>query len=322
MHVPEVSVTIPTYNRGDMVLDAINSVLNQTFTNFEIIVIDDGSTDGTQQKISEIQDERIKYYYKENGGVSSARNLGLCQAQGQYIALLDSDDIWPLNYLEKMINALDSCHEYSLAYCQFKNYYQDGTVKDGFKHSHSFSGWFTEQYYKTGLYFIPSCCVFRKEICKALWFDEVLKKHEDYDFFLRLSTKTQFLFVDNVHIRRRMTPGSLQRSGIDYNTPLVFERFYNQFCDKKLVSAGIAKRRISKEYRELAKKCNLRGNRKASISLYLRAIRRYPWENKNYKGLRKALFLSRKRDNLPNWQMPKPLPNYITVSKVNGASHA
>jgi len=91
--MPEISVIIPTYNRSSLAREAVESVLAQTFADFEVLVIDDGSTDNTKQVIESIQDNRIKYSYKDNGGVSSARNMGIGNASGAFIAFLDSDDL-------------------------------------------------------------------------------------------------------------------------------------------------------------------------------------------------------------------------------------
>lgn len=95
------SVIIPVYNKANFIERAIISVLNQTYSNFELIIIDDGSTDCSKQKIEAILDPRIKYYFKKNAGVSSARNLGIQKAKFKYIAFLDADDIWLSNHLEK-----------------------------------------------------------------------------------------------------------------------------------------------------------------------------------------------------------------------------
>ena len=91
---PMVSVIIPTFNRAHLIGRAIKSVLNQTYQDFEIIVIDDGSTDNTGEIIRSFTDKRIKYIkkYKKNKGISVARNIGIKVARGKYIALLDSDD--------------------------------------------------------------------------------------------------------------------------------------------------------------------------------------------------------------------------------------
>ena len=97
--MPQVSIIIPAYNRSKFLAQAVQSVLSQTATDFEILVIDDGSTDDSRAVIENIYDARLKYFYKENGGVSSARNFGLAKAVGEYVSFLDSDDFWPKNFL-------------------------------------------------------------------------------------------------------------------------------------------------------------------------------------------------------------------------------
>ena len=99
-----ISIIIPAYNAADYLAQTIESVLNQTYSDFELILIDDGSTDRTREIIKDYQckDARIKYFYKENGGVSSARNLGLQKATGDFVSFLDSDDLWDRRFLESM----------------------------------------------------------------------------------------------------------------------------------------------------------------------------------------------------------------------------
>ena len=86
--------------------------LDQKFDNFEVLLIDDGSTDDTRQAVSEIKDSRLRYIYKTNSGVSSARNLGIKNATGEFICFLDSDDLWPENFLQTMIKSLQGNSEY------------------------------------------------------------------------------------------------------------------------------------------------------------------------------------------------------------------
>jgi glycosyltransferase involved in cell wall biosynthesis len=92
---PLVSIIIPTFNRAGIISKAIKSVLNQTYKNWELIIIDDGSVDNTKEVVKSYSSKyknKIKYYYKKNGGVCSARNFGIQKANGEYISLLDSDD--------------------------------------------------------------------------------------------------------------------------------------------------------------------------------------------------------------------------------------
>ena len=109
----EISVIIPTYNRSQYICRAIDSVLLQSFTNYEIIVVDDGSTDNTKEVLKPYL-SKIKYIYKENGGVSSARNFGIKEAKGRWIAFLDSDDYWKV---EKLLLQKNFLEEQNLQIC-------------------------------------------------------------------------------------------------------------------------------------------------------------------------------------------------------------
>lgn len=104
---PKVSVVIPTYNRAAKVQSTIDSVLAQTVTNLEVIVVDDGSSDDTEKVLGEIYADRIRYYGQTNQGVSMARNKGIAEARGEWIAFLDSDDLWEPEKLELQLKALE-----------------------------------------------------------------------------------------------------------------------------------------------------------------------------------------------------------------------
>jgi glycosyltransferase involved in cell wall biosynthesis len=104
---PKVSVVIPTYNRADIVGKTIDSALAQTFSDLEVIVVDDGSTDGTGKILEETYGDRIRYFFQANQGASVARNRGIEEARGQWIAFLDSDDLWEKDKLEWQFKALE-----------------------------------------------------------------------------------------------------------------------------------------------------------------------------------------------------------------------
>lgn len=101
----KISIIMPTYNRGPLIACAIRSILQQTYTNFELIIVDDGSTDRTREVVESFEDARIRYVFQQNKGVSAARNTGLSHAEGQYIAYLDSDNEWRSRYLEYSIKS-------------------------------------------------------------------------------------------------------------------------------------------------------------------------------------------------------------------------
>lgn len=94
------SIIIPLYNKADYIAETLKSVLNQTYCDYEVIVVNDSSTDNSLEVASSFQDERIHIYTKENEGVSAARNYGIMHAKYDYIAFLDADDIWESDYLE------------------------------------------------------------------------------------------------------------------------------------------------------------------------------------------------------------------------------
>ena len=106
MNNPKFSIIIPTYNRADFIEKTIKSVLNQTYTDFELIIVDDGSTDNTEEVVLGIKDDRIRYYKKENEERAIARNFGIVKAKGEFITFLDSDDLFYENHLEEASNFL------------------------------------------------------------------------------------------------------------------------------------------------------------------------------------------------------------------------
>src|SRR6056297_2743784 len=110
-----ISVIIPTYNRGHIITRAIDSALRQTYRDFEIIVIDDGSTDNTRTVLEPYQDQ-IKYFYQENRGVTEARNKGIKESYGEFIAFLDSDDYWLPEKLEMQMNYFKNHPEVAMVY--------------------------------------------------------------------------------------------------------------------------------------------------------------------------------------------------------------
>lgn len=152
--LPKVSVIIPTYNCAKYLLIAVNSVLNQTFHDFEIIIVDDGSTDNTKEilknYIKEYQN-KIRYFYQENNGPGAARNKGIKEAKGEYVAFLDSDDKLVENSLLLRKNFLDSYPEIGLV---FTDYFVI-TVKDG-----PISSLLEKKYF---LKFFESAIYFRKD---------------------------------------------------------------------------------------------------------------------------------------------------------------
>lgn len=303
--MPTVTVIIPTYNRGYIVRQAIESILRQSFTDFEIIVVDDGSTDDTRKVIESTGDCRIKYIYKPNGGVSSARNLGLKNASGEFVAFLDSDDFGPENYLFTMVNSLRNNPDCGLAYCLTSAKGFNGIIQDYDSPERCHSGSITQDLFANSVIW-SSAAFFKKSLCDGIYFDTQLKNSEDSDFFLRLSTKTKCIFVDGIRTIRTLSSDSLSNSaGINCSRLLVLERFYFNLDGDKFVSKNAAFRKLSKACRKVAEEHRKNDNKNAALYLYGKAIKYWPTDFRLYWGLLKASLI--KKDNLPGWEMPDKL---------------
>jgi glycosyltransferase involved in cell wall biosynthesis len=208
---PTVSVIIPTYNRAHLIGRAIQSVLNQTYRDFELIIVDDGSTDNTEEVVGSFKDSRIKYiHHKENKGGTAARNTGINDANGEYIAFLDSDDEWLPEKLEKQINCFAKCSDsvgavYCLHYTKDDSlgYMQQASLsklKRGNVYNFLLNGWCPSS---TSL-FMLSARVFEK----SGMFDDNLPSFQDYDLWVRVARHYEFEFVDEPLVVKHQHLGS------------------------------------------------------------------------------------------------------------------
>lgn len=220
---PTVSVIIPTYNRVDCISKTIDSVLAQTYKNYEIIVADDGSTDNTKQVLEPyFGDKRIRYIYQENSGCAAARNAGIRASCGEWIAFLDSDDRWMPEYLEWQLK----CIEYLNVNVSITNILRD--VKDSVNVSAESNDTFNvendcelvEDPLDITLVHNPmpvtlQGMIIQKELIKKLGgFDETVFWASDRRFILRVATHVPFgyinrkvVIIDRIPGRKRLTEG-------------------------------------------------------------------------------------------------------------------
>jgi glycosyltransferase involved in cell wall biosynthesis len=234
---PKISIIVPTYNRANMIGGCVQAALSQTTKDFELIIVSDGSTDETEEIIRSFRDPRIVFLEKENGGQASARNLGLANAKGEYIALCDDDDRFYPNHLVTLSNSLQRHPEMGLVYSDALWCYQDPNRKPEIKFSESFDKMALENFN----YITPVNILYRKScLQKSGLFNEdpEVKGLEDWDFFLRLSDHYPFLHIKivtseyNVHDKNSFHPGS----GYDYN--LAFFRVRTQRFQNLLSKFG------------------------------------------------------------------------------------
>lgn len=216
MNLP-VTVCITTYNREDLLANTINSVLNQTYRKFELIIIDDCSTDNTEGLVNTIYDDRLRYVrHKQNKGLAAARNTGIKEAKSKYIAFLDDDDEWLPKKLQEQVNLIESS-EADVVYCG--NVIIDKNNKIVRKGKPEIKGNIRSEIVKKGLSTIPSSCFFRKEALEAVGgFDENLESHIDHDIWMKMAEKNykadyvdQALVVIYQNNRAKMTADNKSR---------------------------------------------------------------------------------------------------------------
>jgi len=182
---PLISVIMPCYNRGNTISKSIESVLAQTFTNWELVIVDDGSTDNSQQVIRHFNDPRIVLYSQKNGGVCAARNAGLRFASGEMIAFLDADDTWDYECLKKLHHAL--CNSVaSIAYCGWKNVGLPGGQGEPFIPPDYETSEKTVLLFENCRWPIHACLTQKKAIIDAGMFNESIQTSEDYLLWLKI----------------------------------------------------------------------------------------------------------------------------------------
>ena len=200
------SVIIPAYNAEEFIETSVNSVLSQTYRDFELIIVDDGSQDGTYKKIAQYNDNRIKYVYQENGGVSSARNKGICTSNGEFICFLDSDDEWKENHLETLSNLIEKYENCGMYITGYDIRLHTGTIvhkseqifrcldREDMKSDDAFS-----VLLKYGYFFNTNTVCCRKEVFnKAGVFELGVKNGEDDDMWFRIFSYYAIAISKNV----------------------------------------------------------------------------------------------------------------------------
>lgn len=213
--VPEVSVVIPTYNHGEYILRTLESVFRQTFTDFEVIVVNDGSPDNTAELLRPFADAgRIVYLKQPNAGQGAARNRGIEAARGTYIALLDDDDLWPPDKLAWQVEAMNAAPETVLVYGTHTWLRPDGSTEpstarflpSGFVHREFLQGcWLLS----------PGQSLIRASALHAVGgFDPEIWGADDWDLYIRLAEQGPFHHEDRVALHYRLHQHNASRSAL------------------------------------------------------------------------------------------------------------
>lgn len=277
----QVSIIIPTYNRAGLLHSAIASVLNQTFHDFEIVVVDDGSEDNTREIVMGFHDKRIKYIrHMINKGEASTRNTGIMNSNAQYIAFLDDDDEWLQEKLRLQVNL-------------FKNSPPGvGGVYSGFvvidmndksilgqkiprKRGNIYHDIFVENCIGT-----PSTVIVRKECFERVGlFDESIAYGLDYDMWIRISKEFHFEYIEEPLVKYYVHENRLS------NNPEIRIRGLETILHKYSRFFAFNSKRYSRSYLSLGLLCCYSGKIRKGIKAFINAIRLYPFEPRNYFNL-------------------------------------
>ncbi len=212
--MPKFSIVITVYNKGKFIEQTLNRVLEQSFQDFEIIIINDGSIDNSESEIFKFKDPRIQYIKQSNQGAGAARNKAIQIASGTYIALLDADDLWELNYLEEQQKLIYKYPNESIFSCaiytkkgnkKFIKPYSIPTQKEGIYN-------YFESSLKTSILHSSSIILKKDVFEKTGYYDQTIKSGQDTDLYVRIGLHYTIVFNPSPLVIYTINPGSLWRS--------------------------------------------------------------------------------------------------------------
>ena len=211
----KVSVIIPTYNRGNLIIKSIKSVLNQTFKNLEVIVIDDGSSDNTEHLVNKITDKRLKYVkLSSNKGSSNARNIGIKNANGQFISFQDSDDIFYPNKIEKQLKNIINRNSI-LDFCKINVIYNSTysyLIPNKRQENSILKGDIFNELISRGNFISTQAMLIRTNYMKKHLFDIYMPRLQDYDVILGMIPKVKISYTKEVLVDLHIQNNSITRS--------------------------------------------------------------------------------------------------------------
>jgi glycosyltransferase involved in cell wall biosynthesis len=304
-----VSIIIPTLNRSKLLKECLDSLLAQTYRDMEIIVVDDGSTDNTQETLEEIAQKHnnVRYYSRPHLGAPAARNFGLTKATGEFVGFFDSDDLWPPDYIETMVKTLNTRPDFGAAYSRSMRYSDGEIIGQYGVMANPPSGYITTDLFSGKPFILPSSAIFRKDVWAGVFWDEALRNRQDFDVFLRISTRMEFMYVPDVYAMYRSTEngiGAVARQELNSQNTRVMERFYFRLGGSSRLPKKQAFRNMSHRYRSAGLEHYKMGNRTASIAQFKKALSYQPLDLRLYVNLLRALLLNPRNDRMSDWKMP------------------
>ncbi len=272
---PEISICIPTYNRKEYLKETLKSIFAQSYNNYEIVVVDDGSTDGTEQMLKK-SGYPVCYHWQKNSGDASARNKLIELANGRYITFIDSDDLLISDALERMVEAVKQEPDDVVVYGSYIGIDEHGNETKKSRRK-LYSGNVTKHLFRD--IFIHSCgSMFPRHILDNIGgFDTSLRVCSDYDLWLRLSLKCRFIALSEPTFKRRRHSSNL--SAASFNNILtelkMLERFYYEYGGKEAVPEKTAMKRLAREGYRAAKSAMHERNYQQAKNLLRQSLKRH-----------------------------------------------
>lgn len=273
---PRVSVIIPTFNRRDYLPIALDSVLAQTYTDYEIIVIDDGSNDDTRGVLAPYE-KNIRYFYQENRGIAAARNRGIEESRGAYIALLDSDDYWLPPKLERQVHGLEENPQWGMIATRCSSISPDGRFR---RHNRpGRSGWVLTDLFKSNFIRTSSAVITRACLEQVGLFDITLPECEEYDLWLRIAHRYPIGFINEPLTVYTDNPCGVSTDSLAgrHVRIRVLEKEYL----REAIPPALYRSRLSRNYHYLGRHYVRRGERGEGIKYLRQALRLNPLDLKN-----------------------------------------
>ncbi|MCX5901072.1 MAG: glycosyltransferase family A protein [Proteobacteria bacterium] len=273
---PLVSVIIPTYNREKIITRAIDSVFAQTYRDFEIVVLDDGSQDNTKA-VAQAYGPKMHYFYQDNKGIAGARNAGMHQTAGDYIAFLDSDDYWLPGKLERQMALFSQHPEYGMVGCQCGSVQIDGTYRE--KNRPGKSGWILYDLFNKNFIRTSSAVITRACLEKVGGFDESLREGEEYDYWLRIAAEFAIGFINEpltVYVDNTDGMSTDSLTGRLHRLKVLEKKYL-----KKKIPLQMYRRRIADTCHYIGRHYIEKGSRQEGIAYLKKAQKLYPAYLKN-----------------------------------------
>ncbi len=277
---PLVSVIIPVYNGAKTLMKTLGSLQAQTFQDFEVVVINDGSTDETVSLLTEVDDPKIHVFSYENGGLPTARNRGIERARGEFLTFLDADDCWDQHKLQDQLEALRNAPEAGVVYSGTA--FIDESDRLLFARDEAYaSGDIYPQLLIRNFISSGSNILLRREVAEAVGgFDPTLKSVEDWDYYLRLAAKVPFAVVPKLQIFYRQSSSSMTAnlSVMESASLRVIERAFRQ-APPELQS--LKSKSLANLYRYLTKQCIGQDPRSAQLkAAWVNLLKALRWSPK------------------------------------------